>query len=169
MWYIAAFIFLALSYWLSWRFRGSRSKGYYEKGVYKILVEVTGKHVSGFLFQIRCRVEAWNFIKQRAWYRCSPTSFNKFLRRPFHKHLGTAAVKEQYLLLDSLFAMFQLLLQTNRHLFFHEETAPYFFSKILVSLLKLFFENTPENKDLPNSNNKTYTKNASVNVIKLSL
>ena len=49
-WDMAARIFQALSNCLSWRFRSSCSNVFYEKGVLKILVEFTGKHLCRVLF-----------------------------------------------------------------------------------------------------------------------
>ena len=133
MWDLAYFIFLPVSCRLAWRFRGNRSKGFYKKSIIKILVEVTGKHL------------------------CFPMNFKKFLRRPFHKHLGTAAFKEQHLLLDSLFAMFQLF-TTNRQLFFHEGTVLYFSSKILECWNNWFLKIPQGTKTCPMSITKKTPK-----------
>ena len=50
-------------------------------------------------------------------------------------------------------------------MFYHEGTAPY----IPERLNKFFFENTPENKNLPKVLDKKDTRTASVNVIRVSL
>ena len=47
-----------------------------------------GVHLyQNLLFQLSCRIEAWNFIKTRLRHRCFPVTFAKVLRTPILQNM----------------------------------------------------------------------------------
>ena len=69
------------------KFRSSRPKVFYKKGVLKNFTKFTGKHLCQRLFFNKV-AGLRLYQKKRLWHRCFLVNFVKFLRTPFYtEHL----------------------------------------------------------------------------------